>query len=205
MNRTAIHHLLDLLDGYTPVDEIELGHLHALTMLLVSPSDPLSRHHFEPGHVTASAFVVDPSTRRVLLHHHRRLDRWLQMGGHLDAGEDVVAAALREAHEESGLPDLRLLTERPFDLDVHHIPAGKGEPDHLHFDVRFLVATEMPDHAALADEESLDLAWLDLDEADRRMNAPESTRALRKISGILGPLDAAHRPPIADHRPPHKN
>jgi 8-oxo-dGTP pyrophosphatase MutT (NUDIX family) len=174
-------HLIGLLDGFAPADEIEAGHVRGLARLLATATDPFSRRHFEPGHVTASAFVVDPLSRRILLHHHRRLGRWLQMGGHVDEGEDVVNAALREAREESSLADLRLVTDRPFDIDVHAIPAGKGEPGHLHFDVRFLVSTARPDDAAMDLAESLDLAWLDFDEAERRMNAPESTRAIAKI------------------------
>jgi 8-oxo-dGTP pyrophosphatase MutT (NUDIX family) len=184
-NPSLAKHLLDLLDGYEPVDDVETAHVHDLRGLLATAPAPFSRGHFHPGHVTASAFVVDPASRRVLLHHHRRLDRWLQLGGHVDDGEDVVSAALREAREESGLEDVRLLFERPFDVDIHTIPAAKGEPDHLHFDVRFVVTTARPDMATIALEESLDLAWLDFDEAERRMNAPESSRAIGKIRRLL--------------------
>jgi len=184
--RNEVEHLLQLIDGYQAVDGTERSHVADLRILLETASEPFSRSHFLPGHVTASAFVIDPSSARVLLHHHRRLDRWLQLGGHLDAGEDVVTAALREAREESALDDLQLFVEKPFDIDIHVIPEARGEPRHLHFDVRFVVATGSPDSASIAPDESLDLAWLDLDEADRRMNAPESSRALKKIRTILG-------------------
>ena len=107
------------------------------------------------------------------------------MGGHLDPGEDVVTAALREAREESALEDLRLFVPHPFDIDIHVIPEARGEPRHLHFDVRFVVATGTPDNASIAHEESLDLAWLGFEEGERRMNAPESTRALRKIRDMI--------------------
>jgi len=185
-SRDQAARLLELLDGCKPADATERSHIDDLRTLLTAAEDPFSRNHFLPGHVTASAFVIDPASERILLHHHRRLDRWLQMGGHLDAGEDVVTAALREAREESALDDLRLFVERPFDIDIHVIPEARGEPRHLHFDVRFVVATGKPDNASIAPDESLDLAWLDLDEAERRMNAPESSRAIRKIRTILG-------------------
>jgi 8-oxo-dGTP pyrophosphatase MutT (NUDIX family) len=146
---------------------------------------PLARSHFDPGHVTASAFIVHPASGRLLLHHHRRLNKWLQMGGHLDPGERVVDAALREAREESGLPDLRLLDERPFDVDIHPIPAGKGEPPHSHFDVRFVLVTDHPEATERQESESLELAWFPFAEAAERMNEPESRRAVAKIERML--------------------
>ena len=94
-----------------------------------------------PGHVTGSAWVVDPSGQRVLLTHHRKLGRWLQLGGHCDGDPDTLAVALREAQEESGLP-VRALDGDIFDLDVHLISARFREPAHQHFDVRYLVTVE---------------------------------------------------------------
>ena len=93
------------------------------------------------GHVTGSAWLVDARGERALLTHHRKLGRWLQLGGHSDGDPDSLAVAMREAREESGLA-LRALDEAIFDLDVHRIPARGEEPAHLHFDVRFLLAAE---------------------------------------------------------------
>ena len=75
---------------------------------------------------------------RVLLAHHRELERWLQPSGHSDGDPDTLAVAMREAREESGL-DVRALDNAIFDIDVHRIPARGREPAHFHFDVRFLV------------------------------------------------------------------
>lgn len=75
----------------------------------------------------------------VLLTHHRKLGAWFQLGGHADGESDVSKVALQEALEESGLQDLELVGEHIFDIDIHLIPARKGDPDHYHFDVRFLV------------------------------------------------------------------
>ena len=93
------------------------------------------------GHITGSAWLVDAAGKRVLLTHHRKLGRWLQLGGHSDGDPDPLAVALREAREESGLA-VRALDEAIFDLDVHLIPTRGPEPAHLHFDVRFLVVAE---------------------------------------------------------------
>jgi 8-oxo-dGTP pyrophosphatase MutT (NUDIX family) len=129
-----------------------------------------------PAHFTGSALVVNADGSRVLLHHHRKLDRWLQFGGHCDGDEDIVRVARREALEESGIAGLILASERPFDLDIHEIPAHGGDPVHFHYDVRFMLIA--PESAApVISGESHDLRWfapadltaLNLDESLRRM------------------------------------
>jgi 8-oxo-dGTP pyrophosphatase MutT (NUDIX family) len=151
--------------------------------LLRETADPLSRHQFVPGHITASCYVIDDAGR-LLLHHHRRLDRWLQMGGHVEAGERPVDAALREAREESGLSDLEIIGGIA-DLDVHVIPAGRGEPEHRHFDVRYIARTATPERIAMDAQESKDLMWFDLDRAAELMSGEESLRVIRKIGRML--------------------
>ena len=104
------------------------------------------------GHITGSAWILSADHRQALLTHHRKLDRWLQLGGHSDGESDPRQVALREAQEESGLARFRFLPEAsdplPLDLDVHPIPAFGGEPAHLHLDVRFLLVAEAGQAAA---------------------------------------------------------
>ncbi|HEX8619021.1 MAG TPA: NUDIX domain-containing protein [Thermoanaerobaculia bacterium] len=176
--------LLDQLRSYAPSDQAEALHRERMVELLTAAPDPFSRAHFAPGHFTASCYIVDDDAR-LLLHHHRRLDRWLQMGGHVEAGEAPDAAALREGSEESGLGDLQLLTDRFFDLDIHGIPAAKGEPDHDHFDVRFAARTSSPDAITIDRAESNELAWVTLDRAAELMPGAESHRVLRKLARLL--------------------
>lgn len=171
--------------AYEPADPAEARHREALLDLLRNTAAPFSRAQFDPGHVTASCFIVD-AAGRLLLHEHRRLGRWLQMGGHLEPGEGTVEAALREGAEESGLLDLRLLDEGIADLDVHLIPAGKGEPQHRHFDVRYIAQTASPGAIASDARESRNLMWFDLDRAAEMMRGEESLRVIRKIRGHQG-------------------
>ena len=117
----------------------------------------------EIGHVTGSAWIVCPERRRVLLTHHRKLDMWLQLGGHCDGDPDVRAVALREAHEESGLDRLVVVGAGLFDVDVHAIPARPGEPAHHHYDARILLEAD-PDAPLVVSSESKALAWVPLDE-----------------------------------------
>lgn len=110
-----------------------------------------------PGHFTASCWLVSGDGQRVLLTHHRKLGRWLQLGGHADGDTDLARVALREAQEESGLDGLAVAAPI-FDLDVHTIPARGSEPEHLHWDVRFVIQAGPDEHYAVS-EESLDLRW----------------------------------------------
>ncbi|HVT04734.1 MAG TPA: NUDIX hydrolase [Thermoanaerobaculia bacterium] len=177
--------LREELVTYRAADVAEERHRLDILQLLDVGSASLTRAHFAPGHITASAFIVHPATRRLLLHHHRRLNKWLQMGGHVEPGETAAQAALREGSEESGLRSLRFLQNNVLDLDIHPIPAGKGEPDHHHFDVRYLLATEDVDSIRPDPAESIDLRWFGLDEAANLMGEAGSLRVTEKIRRIL--------------------
>ncbi|MEO8215657.1 MAG: NUDIX domain-containing protein [Acidobacteriota bacterium] len=183
--------LFDELSSFSPADSKEASDLREMLELIHSPGSSL-RSHFEPGHFTASAFIVHPPTSRLLLHHHRRLDRWLQMGGHLGPDETPSVAALREASEESGLTDVRLLDSRIFDIDVHLIPSGKGEPQHRHFDVRYVAVSDSPDAIRADPVESMDLCWFSFDAAASLMDEDCSRRAIGKIRSRLA--QALHSP-----------
>ncbi len=177
--------LLEELRRYRPGDLQEAQNHRAVLDLLCYGAAPFSRAEFVPGHITASCFIVDPSSSRILLHHHRRLNRWLQMGGHVDGSESAIEAALREGAEESGLPDLELLTGEVIDVDVHEIPPAGDEPEHLHFDLRYAVATSSPESIMIAPEESNELSWFELDRAIPLMNECASSRAILKIKRLL--------------------
>ena len=124
--------------------------------LLADPLNPFVRDRFA-GHFTASCWLVNAAGTDVLLTHHRKLQRWLQLGGHADGETDLRIAALAEASEESGLSDL-VVEGGIFDLDRHTIPARGSEPEHDHYDVRFVIRA-LGDTTPVVSEESLDLAW----------------------------------------------
>ena len=139
-----------------------------------------------PGHITGSAWLVDAAGERVLLTHHRKLGRWLQLGGHSDGDPDPLAVALREAREESGLA-VRSLDDAVFDLDVHRIPARGDEPAHLHYDVRFLVVAE--GERFQKTDESHALEWVPVG-AVRSLTGEESVlRMARKWEARRGEAD----------------
>jgi len=147
----------------------------------VASQDMCFQRTLAKGHITASAWVIDPTRTKTLLTHHRKLNRWLQMGGHLENDASLTAAALREVHEESGLTRLKLLSLELFDVDVHTIPTRPNQPEHQHHDVRFLIEADPYEPLTISDE-SHDLAWVELSRV-WELNSEESIlRLVEKTS-----------------------
>ena len=134
-----------------------------------------------PGHVTGSAWVVNPNRDKVLLLHHRKHDQWFQPGGHADGDADILRVALRETQEETGLsPEaIRLVDKHIFDVDVHSIPASEHGPEHMHFDIRFLV--EIDDNLPVpGNSESHQIIWVRLEEVMKYNNNLSTYRMVEK-------------------------
>jgi len=138
-------------------------------------ADPFTRERLA-GHFTASCWLVDRAGTRVLLTHHRKLDRWLQVGGHADGDRDLPRVALREAEEESGLQELQV-EPGIFDLDRHWIPARGDVPGHWHYDVRYVVRAGANEDYVVSDE-SHDLAWRGIEAVAQDADADESMRRM---------------------------
>ncbi len=149
---------------------------HAFSALLQEVENPFERSRLA-GHFTASSWLVSADGTRVLLTHHRKLGRWLQLGGHADGECDLAAAALREAREESGLSGL-VLMPGIFDLDQHWIPQSGMTPGHWHYDVRYVVRAGS-DEDFVVSAESLALVWRDIREL---LDAGDTDASLRRMA-----------------------
>jgi 8-oxo-dGTP pyrophosphatase MutT (NUDIX family) len=176
------------IEAYRPVDASQASvRLRFLAFLREHPN-ALERACV-PGHLTASAFVVDGAEERALLLHHAKLGRWLQPGGHIENDAGLGQAALREVREETGLNDL-VLHPQLIDLDIHRIPErlrkdGTLEPEHLHLDVRYLVIARA--HEPLIEsEESLGLGWF-TQAAVQNLATDDSVRRLFERARRLRP------------------
>jgi len=145
-----------------------------------------------PGHITASAYIFDLGFQHLLLHHHRKLNRWLQLGGHCEANEAPHQCALRESREESGLQNLELISNSFFDLDIHTIPSRGAMPEHLHLDIRYLIKANRAEPLQMDQRESLSLRWIELAQANDYLNDSAAQRVLLKLFKISGEVNSTY-------------
>ena len=174
--------LLNLLERYAERWPEETAVVERFRLLVDEHENCFERDCWA-GHITGSAWLVNQAGSHVLLTHHRKLERWLQLGGHSDGEADTLLAAKREAQEESGLT-VTVLDPIPIDLDVHMIPARKDDPGHYHFDVRFAFRSVGSEDFAVS-EESLDLAWVPIADLSEYTDEESVLRMARKwLDGV---------------------
>lgn len=154
-----IINLTKLLENYFPEDSAERDYKNTILDFLLQYPDAFERS-LEVGHITASAWLINKDNTKALLTHHRKLDMWIQLGGHCDGNTDVLAVALKEAQEESGIMHIEPVRYDIFDIGVHLIPENKKEKAHYHYDVRFLLQV-MSDEDFVVSDESHSLTWID--------------------------------------------
>ena len=144
------------------------------------------------GHCTGSAIIVNPDLSKIVLTFHKKLNKWLQLGGHADGHHKLEEVALREGYEESGLSLLNIVNVKTddsetlipllFDLDIHDIPENPKTDAHMHYDARYLIVSEL-DHLKMS-EESLDLGWFSIAEARKLTDEPSMLRIFNKLQAI---------------------
>ncbi len=164
------YHTLQMLTLYAELFPAEREVALQVVQLVETHADCYDRL-CRPGHLTGSAWVMSRDHQRVALVHHKKLGRWLQPGGHADGDADLANVAWREAREELGLRDLRLVAGDsppvPLDIDIHIIPAsyddrgGLIDDTHEHHDLRFLFVAKSNEQLALS-EESHEVRWFEI-------------------------------------------
>ncbi len=190
--------LLNLLEAYQPTPE-EMQDKKEMITFIQEHEDCFERS-LQEGHVTASAWILSKDHSHALLLHHKKLNDWFQLGGHCDGNPDVLAVAIKEAQEESGIMGIEPVEVEPttssrairsergdpvneknsiFDIDIHWIPERKNEKGHWHYDVRFLLHV-VTDEQVVQNHESNELRWVSKDLCDLPTTAPSVTRMFHK-------------------------
>ena len=146
--------------------------------------DCFERSH-AAGHVTGSAWLLSPCGGKALLTLHRKLGLWLQPGGHADGDADTLRVAMREAQEESGISGIRPVHCEIYDVDIHTIPAhpASGAPEHLHYDVRYLL--QAPHERYVVSPESVALAWF----TPAELEALSADVSVLRLAGLCNGAD----------------
>ena len=168
-NRSMIEpgRVASLVKSFDPADDGEAAKSRELVLaLLAATPEPFSRRQFSPGHITCTGLVLSPRRDRILLVLHRRLQRWLLPGGHVEPDDPLIGdAGRREVVEETGAILYADSAPRLVGVDVHGIPPRRDEPFHLHHDLifRFEAASE----AFQVSEEVREVAWCAAPEFDR--------------------------------------
>ena len=169
--------LLDLLRSYVQRYPEESETVRRYALFVGGEADCFKRTNLV-GHITAAMWLVDAEGENVLLTHHRKLNKWLQLGGHADGNGDVIEVALTEAREESGIQQVQILSTEIFDLDIHPIPTIGTVANHLHYDVCFVGQTHEPSYVVSA--ESHDLAWVPIRTISSYTTEPSMLRMANK-------------------------
>lgn len=176
MNREQV---LNQLHSHRAFDAHEEQMRQQITAF-VAANDLFYSRKLNIGHLTGSAWIIDEAREHALLLYHGKLNLWVQPGGHVEDDMDMLAASWREAREETGLMDVRPISESIFDVDVHAIPANKKEPEHLHYDIRFLFVADK-NARLIVSNESKDLMWVPLDKIEEVTREESILRMARKV------------------------
>ena len=150
--------LFELLKKYNPVYPEEIIDREKMLDFLDNNVDCFERS-LKSGHFTGSSWLVNYENTEFLLTLHKKFDTWLQLGGHADGDSDIVKVSIKEAHEESGLKNIEMLSPEIFDISAHEVAEYKGIPAHFHYDVRFILKASNPNESIQISDESNDLKW----------------------------------------------
>ncbi len=180
----ASFQMMEVLKQYNPESEEEQHYQIKMLHLYNSKKEVAFTRQNIQAHFTASAWIIDPKSYEILLLHHKKLNKWLQPGGHADGEMDLERVSRKEAYEETGLEDLSLIIKGIFDIDIHLIPENKGVPQHYHYDVRFAYFCNDRTRTQI-NSESNKFQWIEIEKVKNLTDEPSILRMVNKTKIML--------------------
>jgi 8-oxo-dGTP pyrophosphatase MutT (NUDIX family) len=175
---------MEILKHYEPQSEPEKLYKSQMLELYEAKGQLAFLRKSLNAHFTASAWIINPETDTVLLIQHKKLNKWLQPGGHADGEVNLEKVARKEAFEETGLINLQLASNSIFDIDIHLIPKNNQVPEHQHYDVRFVYFCRNTEETQI-NSESINFQWLNIEDVKKLSNEPSVLRMVEKSKSIL--------------------
>lgn len=184
MDEQIMRNLMQMLISYEAKSQIEELYKEAMILFLFHEHLNAFSRNETSRHFTSSALIINKDNTKALLLKHKKLNMWLQPGGHCDGNPDVLAVALKEAYEETNINSLEAVTGKIFDIDIHQIPehissSGIVTPSHFHYDIRFLIQVKS-DEQGFINNESTDIKWIEKDISQLETNSPGTIRLFTK-------------------------
>lgn len=170
--------ILKLLQNYIP-DNLEEVKFKQDMLEFINKYPNCFERSLEVGHITASCWLLNKDESKSLLMHHRKLNKWFQLGGHCDGDSNALAVAIKEAQEESGISNIVPISKNIFDIDIHLIPENPKEKAHFHYDIRFLLKVNSTEKV-VQNQESKELRWIGKNIQALPTNNPSVIRMFNK-------------------------
>lgn len=160
--------LIENLTNFKPYNEQEEKDKALILHLLKTESDIFKRSHKE-AHISASAWVINQDKTKVLMAYHNIYDTWSWLGGHADGDEDLLQVALKEVEEESGLTQIKAVSEDVFSVEVltvdGHVKNNEYISSHLHLNITYLIEADDKEELEIKVDENSDIGWFTLEKA----------------------------------------
>lgn len=181
------------IEKYTPFNEQEERDKAVILAFMDNNEDCFYRENLI-AHMTASSWIVNPARDKTLMVYHKIYDSWSWTGGHADGETDMLALAIREAKEETGIEHVHPVSDEIYSLEVltvdGHEKRGKYVPSHLHLNVTYLLEAEESDTLKICEEENSGVQWFTLEDALKASTEPWFVERIygklnRKLEGYL--------------------
>lgn len=181
MNREEI---IENLGLYKPIDEFEEKIRNDFYNFVLNNTDCFNKE-LKVGHITGSAIIIDKNNNRILIHKHKKLNKWVIFGGHADSEFDAIQIAKREGLEESGLKEITLLSENIFTIFIYDFPQTENFPAHKHYDLGFMFQADSKKEINAMKGESSFIKWIDIEDLEKFNNELSIKYLSSRLNNLL--------------------